>query len=294
MILVAKTNCWHCRWLRLRRSLFPKTQFCNTQLPRSSENSFLCGLHRKNWLAQKGVSKSIKDYTEFYKTVDLRRTSTTLKPLELDTTRYQEVVLTTKKQTTRTTPRTRSNKRVVEEMLKNYLTSFIINRYGPKRKKNSTVLNNKHWKYEEQESKFLFGDALWDLKNKTLTKIKQFLSIFTVVKFNNTECNSTNWSGTWQGVCLTNSECTQANGLALGDCASGYGVCCVCEYFLALNLLDIFVNLMLVRGSCGDSSSRNCTYFKSPNYPDYYPADGGVATPTTTTLPTTGATPDPR
>lgn len=154
----------------------------------------------------------------------------------MDTTRYQEVVLTTtKKQSTRTTPRTGSNKRV-EEMLKNYLTSFIINRYGAKKK--TTFLNNKHWKYDEQESKFLLGDALWELKNKTITKIKQFLSIFTVVKFNNTECNSTNWSGTWQGVCLTNSECTQAKGLALGDCASGYGVCCVCEYFLVLNLQE--------------------------------------------------------
>lgn len=168
-------------------------------------------------------------------------TSTTLKPLELDTTRYQEVVLTTsKKQTPRTTPRAGSNKRV-EEMLKNYLTSFLINRYGPKKKNSTTapILNNMHWKYDEQESKFLLGDALWNLKNKTITKIKQFLSIFTVVKFSNTECNSTNWSGTWQGVCLTNSECTQAHGLALGDCASGYGVCCVCEYFLVLNLREL-------------------------------------------------------
>ncbi|XP_048521994.1 uncharacterized protein LOC109540096 [Dendroctonus ponderosae] len=66
------------------------------------------------------------------------------------------------------------------------------------------------------------------------------------------------------------------SGTALGGCARGFGVCCV------------------FRGTCGDSASTNCTYFQSPNYPDYYPANGGVVTPTTTPVPALSPTPDPR
>ncbi|KAL1502846.1 hypothetical protein ABEB36_007930 [Hypothenemus hampei] len=130
-------------------------------------------------------------------------------------------------------------------------------------------------KLDQQETKLLFDNtaSLWDLKNKTINKIKQFFGLFTVIKFNNVECNATNWAGTWQGACLSSIECTQQAGLAMGNCANGYGVCCV------------------FRGTCGDWSKRNCTYFKSPNYPDYYPSDGGVALPTTTMA---SPTPDPR
>ncbi|XP_050299803.1 uncharacterized protein LOC126738482 [Anthonomus grandis grandis] len=122
------------------------------------------------------------------------------------------------------------------------------------------------------ESKLFYSSYFWEIKNK----IKNLFSLFTIIKFNNTECNATNWAGTWQGICLTADQCTQSNGSALASCANGYGVCCV------------------FRGSCGDSSSMNCSYFKSPNYPDYYPSDGGVITPTTTTTTTIAPTPDPR
>ncbi|XP_066153722.1 uncharacterized protein [Euwallacea fornicatus] len=204
-------------------------------------------------------------------------TTTTVKVQEsADADRYQEVDLVP------VLKKTPDTKKRINQMMKKYLSSLLVGKYGfntnaKKRKiyKNSSV-NLKGPKQDLQEFKFLNADMLWDLKNKTIWKIKQFFSLFTVVKFNNTECNATNWAGTWQGVCLTTTECTQWSGIGMGDCASGYGVCCV------------------FRGSCGDSSSRNCSYFKSPNYPDFYPSNGGTVVPTTTAVPTTFPTPDPR
>lgn len=139
-------------------------------------------------------------------------------------------------------------------MMKRYLAKLLVEKYGIKKGddqgtknktnvrilKNSRKISGYNFSMQnpatpsdlqkiDQESKLLYYNALWDLKNRTLTKIKQFFSLFTVIKFNNTECNATNWAGTWQGVCLTSLECTQQNGSALGNCASGYGVCCVCK-----------------------------------------------------------------
>lgn len=58
----------------------------------------------------------------------------------------------------------------------------------------------------------------------------------------------------------------------------------------------IFFNSMStfsVRGTCGGTGNQNCSYFESPNYPNYYPSDGG-GTVVPTTEPPNGLTPDPR
>ena len=34
------------------------------------------------------------------------------------------------------------------------------------------------------------------------------------------------------GTCYTEDECDSRGGSASGSCAEGYGVCCVCKYFL--------------------------------------------------------------
>lgn len=52
-------------------------------------------------------------------------------------------------------------------------------------------------------------------------------------------------------------------------------------------------------GTCGGTASQNCSYFQSPNYPDYYPPGAAVIVPTTMAPPTTttanpSPTPDPR
>lgn len=49
-------------------------------------------------------------------------------------------------------------------------------------------------------------------------------------------------------------------------------------------------NNILVRYSCGEASSQNCSYFESPGYPDYYPPGGATVAPTIippTIMPTT-------
>nr|CAI5828212.1 unnamed protein product [Callosobruchus analis] len=122
--------------------------------------------------------------------------------------------------------------------------------------------------------------TLLSLKNKTLTKIKKIFSLFTIVKFNNTQCNVTYNGYSYLGVCYTANECQRLGGISVGSCAAGYGVCCI------------------FRSSCGASGSQNCSYFESPNYPDYYPSGNMVIIPTTQPPPATTAnpspTPDPR
>ena len=50
------------------------------------------------------------------------------------------------------------------------------------------------------------------------------LSLFSVVQFKNNECTAT--SGL-TGVCYSSTECTDNGGSASGNCASGFGVCCI-------------------------------------------------------------------
>lgn len=55
----------------------------------------------------------------------------------------------------------------------------------------------------------------------------RFLSIFEVVNFNNVDCLS---SSGLKGTCLHSLECSSQTGTESGDCADGYGICCVCKY----------------------------------------------------------------
>ena len=52
------------------------------------------------------------------------------------------------------------------------------------------------------------------------------LSLFAVVQFKNNECTSSNGD---TGVCYTSTECTNNGGSASGNCAVGFGVCCIIE-----------------------------------------------------------------
>merc|ERR1711990_698465 len=75
-------------------------------------------------------------------------------------------------------------------------------------------------------------------------RIKKALSVFTVVKFPNSVCQSSTTGR--NGTCYTTSECTAKGGTTSGSCASSFGVCCVFE------------------ASCGSGSlAENNTYFTS-------------------------------
>jgi len=64
--------------------------------------------------------------------------------------------------------------------------------------------------------------------------------IFNVVKFPNDLCESSPLNGT----CYTKTECADRGGTASGNCANGYGVCCVISL------------------ECGGTSRDNCTYMQ--------------------------------
>jgi len=74
-------------------------------------------------------------------------------------------------------------------------------------------------------------------------------SLFNVVKFKNTNCQTTN-AESLQGVCYTSQECSDLGGSAEGNCAASFGVCC---------LLSV--------STCGGSVSQNCSYITNVGYP---------------------------
>lgn len=61
--------------------------------------------------------------------------------------------------------------------------------------------------------------------------------------------------GRRMGNCLNAYECRQKDGQARGECAMGFGVCCV---FLA---------------SCNTTITNNITYIVSPGFPSFMPSN---------------------
>jgi len=87
---------------------------------------------------------------------------------------------------------------------------------------------------------------------KTEGKKGKVFSLFSIVQFPNEACSST--SGTYSnGTCFTTSECSSKGGSAQGNCAAGFGVCCV--FFVSATTSEV---------------SQNCTYIVNPGYPSNY------------------------
>ncbi|XP_023710755.1 uncharacterized protein LOC111866229 [Cryptotermes secundus] len=100
------------------------------------------------------------------------------------------------------------------------------------------------------QHKSLLSDTL---RPTTVERDGRFLSLFTIVQFQNQGCAASSGDN---GTCLTSAECSDRGGVASGPCANGYGVCCV---FLA---------------TCGQSTKENCTYFVNQGYPGPYDGTG--------------------
>merc|ERR1711915_721338 len=79
-------------------------------------------------------------------------------------------------------------------------------------------------------------------------------SLFSIVQFPNQQCTGASSSTTY-GTCYTSSECSAKGGSADGNCAAGFGVCCV-----------------IYTTTCGTSISTNTTYIRNPGYPSSYTA----------------------
>lgn len=92
--------------------------------------------------------------------------------------------------------------------------------------------------------------------NMTRLKEGRVFSLFNIVQFPNDVCTSTS-SAFKQGTCLASSECSSRSGSALGNCAAGFGVCCVFS-----------------SSTCGSTVSQNCSYITNPGYPSTYSTTG--------------------
>jgi len=80
-------------------------------------------------------------------------------------------------------------------------------------------------------------------------------SLFSVVQFPNEVCmaKSSTTSDSIYGTCYTSAECTSMGGTADGNCAAGFGVCCI-----------------VASTTCGSTISTNTTYIRNPSYPSAY------------------------
>merc|ERR1711937_127596 len=71
--------------------------------------------------------------------------------------------------------------------------------------------------------------ALWVYTVAGDEKLAKHFSLFSVVTFGNEECTSSSSvaGGATEGTCYSSTECSDKNGMSAGNCASGFGVCCV-------------------------------------------------------------------
>jgi len=78
------------------------------------------------------------------------------------------------------------------------------------------------------------------------------LSLFNVVKFPNSECQAKS-DAALTGTCFSETECSDKNGVKDGNCAQGFGACCIFQ-----------VN------TCAGSVTYNNSYVENPGYPQKF------------------------
>merc|ERR1711971_222689 len=94
---------------------------------------------------------------------------------------------------------------------------------------------------------------------------EKMFSLFSVVQFKNDPCTSndkissasTNYRN---GTCVTSSECIERSGSSKGNCAAGFGVCCV----------------MKIDDDSDTDVSYNDTYLQNPDYPSSYGDESSI------------------
>ena len=81
-----------------------------------------------------------------------------------------------------------------------------------------------------------------------------FFSLFNVVSFENNLCQgSLKKQPSEIGTCFTSEECTSKGGVSIGNCASGFGVCCQFKI-----------------SKCGSSINENCSYVTNEGFPSTF------------------------
>lgn len=87
------------------------------------------------------------------------------------------------------------------------------------------------------------------------------ISLFNVVTFDNAVCQSTK-STENQGTCFSSTECGEKGGSAEGNCASGFGICCVIS----------------INKETGGDVTQNNTIVENHKYPTAYTTKSKKAT----------------
>lgn len=82
-----------------------------------------------------------------------------------------------------------------------------------------------------------------------LQRQKRLFSLFNIVRFANDPCTATS-NMDLAGTCFSAQECAAQGGAADGNCAAGFGVCCV----------------FTITG-CGGMVNRNCTFVRNAGFP---------------------------
>jgi len=80
---------------------------------------------------------------------------------------------------------------------------------------------------------------------------KKLLSLFSIVTFPNGGCASADAAR--NGTCYTTTECQNKGGIKSGNCAAGFGVCC-----------------LFIVSATATTIDQNCTYIQNPSFPSVY------------------------
>lgn len=81
-------------------------------------------------------------------------------------------------------------------------------------------------------------------KNVRPNRKAKFLDVFQVVEFEHVPCVS---SSGLEGICLHEYECkATGSGAAMGECADGFGVCCVSKYQISLKSSTLTLTALLI------------------------------------------------
>merc|ERR1719216_20856 len=101
----------------------------------------------------------------------------------------------------------------------------------------------------------LCDNGILAAEDLSVDRTEKHFSLFSVVTFKNEECTSesTLAGGARKGTCYTTTECSDKAGMTSGNCASGFGVCCV------------FLNTAGVTSTV----TENRTHLRNLAYPSY-------------------------
>lgn len=110
---------------------------------------------------------------------------------------------------------------------------------------------------------FALGSAASASSDHSAERSQKHFSLFSVVTFKNEECSSesTLTGGVKQGTCFTTTECSDKGGMKSGNCASGFGVCCI----------------FLANSGASATISNNRTYLRNSEFPSQAAAVAAVS-----------------